>query len=32
MFQKKRDDFTNAQLRNYELRRKLILERFYNNL
>ena len=29
VFQKKRDDFTVPQLKNFELRRMLILERFY---
>ncbi len=32
VLQKKRDDFTTAQIRNYDLRRKLIIERFYRNL
>lgn len=31
VLQKKRDDFTKAQLANYRMRRKLILERFYDN-
>ena len=31
VFQKKRDEFTAPQLRNFELRRRLILERFYMN-
>jgi hypothetical protein len=31
VFQKKRDEFTVAQIRNYDLRCKLILERFYHN-
>jgi hypothetical protein len=31
VLQKKRNDFTAAQLRNYEIRRLLILERFYND-
>jgi len=31
VLQKKRDDFTRAQIQNYEVRRQLILERFYNN-
>ncbi len=31
VLQKKRDDFTRAQLANYKTRRKLILERFYDN-
>jgi hypothetical protein len=31
VFQKKRDDFTKAQLANFKLRRKLVLERFYHN-
>ncbi len=31
VFQKKRDDFSTAQISNFDLRRKLILERFYNN-
>jgi len=30
-FQKKRDYFTAPQLKNFELRRKLIMERFYSN-
>jgi hypothetical protein len=31
VFQKKRDDFTRAQLANFRLRRKLVLARFYEN-
>ena len=32
VFQKKRDEFTTAQIRNFAMRRRLILERFYDNL
>jgi hypothetical protein len=31
VLQKKRDDFTDAQIRNFKVRRTLILERFYHN-
>lgn len=31
VFQKKRDDFTTAQLKSFDFRRTLILERFYHN-
>jgi hypothetical protein len=31
VFQKKRDDFTKAQLDNFKLRRQLVIERFYQN-
>ncbi len=31
VFQKKRDDFTSAQISNFDLRRRIILERFYHN-
>ena len=31
VFQKKRDDFTRAQILNFQARRKLVLERFYEN-
>lgn len=31
VIQKKRDDFSTAQIANFDFRRKLILERFYHN-
>jgi len=31
VFQKKRDDFTKAQIRTFRARRTLVLERFYDN-
>ena len=31
VFQKKRDDFTTAQTANFDMRSKIVLERFYNN-
>jgi hypothetical protein len=31
VFQKKRDEFTRAQISNFQLRSRLILERFYEN-
>jgi hypothetical protein len=31
VFQKRRDDFTRAQLANFKVRRRLVLERFYRN-
>ena len=32
VFQKKRNDFTKAQIRNFDMRRRIILERFYKAL
>jgi len=31
VFQKKRDDFTKAQIANFKMRRQLVIERFYEN-